>query len=153
MNTINIYATRYNEDRLVSLVKEAVHKYDSEDAGVIDSPEKAALLLEDVFDASNLTEEHFWLIVLDGARKVSGLFRVSHGTLMSSLVHPREVFSRAILCGAASIIVGHNHPSRSLSVSEQDHEVTRRIELAGELLGIKLDDHVICAGGGFVSAY
>ena len=84
---------------------------------------------------------------------LAGVFTVMVGTLMSSLVHPREVFSRAILAGAASIIIAHNHPSGSLSISENDREVTRRIRQAGEILGIRLDDHVIVADGSFVSAY
>jgi len=72
---------------------------------------------------------------------------------MSSLVHPREVFQRAILSGAASIIIAHNHPSGNLQISEQDREVTRRIRKAGDLLGIRLDDHIIVGNGDFVSAY
>jgi len=61
------------------------------------------------------------------------------------------VFTRAILAGAASIIIGHNHPSEMLDVSEQDRDVTERIRRAGELLGIGLDDHIICGGGEFTS--
>ena len=64
-----------------------------------------------------------------------------------------EVFSRAILAGAASIIIAHNHPSGTLAVSKSDREVTRRIRQAGDIIGIRLDDHVIVADGGFISAY
>ena len=109
-------------------------------------------MMESVFEASKLTEERLWLIALNGARKVAGLFEVSRGTLMSSLVHPREVFQRAILAGAASIIIVHNHPSGTLNISEEDREVTRTIKAAGELLGIGLDDHLIIADGTFISA-
>lgn len=151
-NAINIYNTRFDKDRLITLVKEA--SYDYGDRCVIDSPEKAADIIRHLFDADKLPEERFWLLALDGARKVAGAFEVSHGTLMSSLVHPREVFSRAILCGAASIIIAHNHPSGMLDISEQDREVTNRLRLSGEVLGIRLDDHIIVAAGGdFVSAY
>jgi len=120
---------------------------------VIDSSECAAELIEKVFDGSNLTQEHFWLIALNGGRRVSGVFEVTVGTLMSSQVHPREVFNRAILAGAASIIIAHNHPSGLLEISEQDREVTKRIKQAGELLGILLDDHIIVGDGHFVSAF
>jgi DNA repair protein RadC len=92
------------------------------------------------------------LLALDGGRKVSGAFEVSRGTLTSSLVHPREIFQRAILAGAASIIIAHNHPSGALTISEQDRDVTRRIEDVGELIGIPLDDHLIVAESGYVSA-
>jgi DNA repair protein RadC len=72
---------------------------------------------------------------------------------MSSLVHPREVFSLAIEDRAASIIIGHNHPSGLLEVSAQDREVTRRLRKAGDIVGIRLDDHIIVAGDEFISAY
>ena len=149
---INKYGLRFDTDRIGQLVKEDVYAYDM-DSCVIDTPEKAAELIEYVFDGSNLTQEALWLIALNGARRVSGVFTVSVGTLTSSLVHPREVFSRAILAGAASIIIAHNHPSGSLDISGNDREVTKRIRQAGDILGIRLDDHIIVADGNFVSAY
>jgi len=144
------YQTKYDENKLISLVKEKSCNYP--EFTYVDSPESCAKIIEMVFDASNLPEERLWLISLDGARKISGLFEVSHGTLMSSLVHPREIFSRAILSGAASIILVHNHPSGMMEVSEQDREVSQRIKQAGELIGIRLDDHVIVGSGDFISA-
>jgi DNA repair protein RadC len=150
---VNQYNLRYTSDRIGRLVKEAAHVYDMGDA-LIDTPEKAARLLERVFNASELTQEYFWLIALSGSRRVIGVFTVTVGTLMASLVHPREVFSRAILAGAASIIISHNHPSGALDISGQDREVTTRIKQAGELLGIPLDDHIIIGENGeFVSAH
>jgi len=147
---INTYQTKLDEDRVIALVRETSKNYP--EVVSIESPEHCAKLIESAFDASNLSEERLWLVALNGARRVAGLFEVSHGTLMSSLVHPREIFVRAILSGAASIIIVHNHPSGMLDISEQDREVSRRIRQAGELLGIRLDDHVIVAGGNFVSA-
>ena len=149
---INKYGLKFDNDRIGQLVKEEAYAYEMNSC-VIDSPEKAAELIEFIFDGSNLTQEAFWLIALNGSRKVSGVFTVTVGTLMSSLVHPREVFSRAILAGAASIIIAHNHPSGSLDVSSQDREVTKRIKQAGDIIGIHLDDHIIIADGDFVSAY
>jgi len=93
------------------------------------------------------------MLTLDGARRLIDRRTVSVGTLTASLVHPREVFASAIEDRAAYIIIGHNHPSGSLDISEQDREVTKRIKKAGELIGIKLDDHIIVAGNEFVSAY
>ena len=148
---INTYNIRFTNDRIGQLVKEETFAY-STDETVIDSPEKAAKLIEALWDGSKLAQEHFWLLALDGARKVSGAFTVTIGTLVSSLVHPREVFQRAILAGAASIIIAHNHPSGMLDISENDKEVTKRIRQAGNILGIRLDDHIIVADGNFVSA-
>jgi DNA repair protein RadC len=147
---ITTYKAKLNEDRIVMLVKEAAINYTG--AKNIDSQEICAKMLDNVFDASNLPEEHMFLVALNGARKVAGVFDVSHGTLMSSMVHPREIFSRAILAGAATIIIAHNHPSGELNISEQDRKVTDIIKQAGELMGIRLDDHLIIANGRFASA-
>ena len=147
---LTTYTTRYDNDRAIILVKENAINYGK--PTIVDRPERAAEILQSICDAGNLPQEHFWLLTLDGARKCTGLFTVTTGTLMASLVHPREVFQRAILIGAASIIIAHNHPSGTLDISEQDREVTKRIKKAGELLGIRLDDHLVIANNCFASA-
>jgi len=125
-------------------------KCTKQSAPLIDSPEKA---VEHLHHIKNKKQEHFVLLTLDGARRLINSRVVTIGTLMSSLVHPREVFSFAIEDRAASIIIAHNHPSGQIDVSEQDREVTRRIRQAGDIVGIRLDDHIIVAGDEFVSAY
>jgi len=125
-------------------------KYTKQTAPLIDSPERAAEQLNGI---KNKKQEHFVLLTLDGARRLINNRVVTIGTLMSSLVHPREVFSYAIEDRAASVIIAHNHPSGLLEISEQDREVTRRIRQAGDIIGIRLDDHIIIAGDEFISAY
>ena len=125
-------------------------KHIKQTAPLIDSPEKAAQQLSNI---RNKKQEHFVLLTLDGARRLINNRVVTIGTLLSSLVHPREVFSLAIEDRAASIIIAHNHPSGLLDISEQDREVTRRIRQAGDIIGIRLDDHIIVANDDFVSAY
>lgn len=107
---------------------------------IIDSPEKAVEQLADLRDKK---QEYFVCLTLDGANRLIAKRIISIGTLTSSLVHPREVFAEAITDRAASIIVAHNHPSRSLEASRADTEVTERLLEAGELLGIPLLDHII----------
>ena len=89
------------------------------------------------------SREHFVALYLDGANQVVSYSIISIGTANASMVHPREVFQRAILAGAVSIIIAHNHPSGILAPSEEDHKVTQRLKEAGEILGIKLLDHLI----------
>jgi len=125
-------------------------KFTKNIAPLIDSPEKAAAQLEQI---KNKKQEYFVLLTLDGARRLINNRIVTIGTLMSSLVHPREIFSFAIEDRAASIIIAHNHPSGMLDVSSSDREVTKRIKQAGDIIGIRLDDHIIIAGDEFVSAY
>jgi len=76
---------------------------------------------------------------------------VNIGTLTASLVHPRETFRRAVIRGSASIIVAHNHPSGEVDPSEEDTKVTKLLFEAGNILGIKMLDHVIFAKGMFFS--
>lgn len=89
------------------------------------------------------TKEHFILLSLDASHKVISYSVISVGTANYSVVHPREVFQVAILSGAVAIIVAHNHPSGSSLPSDADHEVTKKLKDAGEVLGIKVLDHVI----------
>jgi len=125
-------------------------KFTKNNAPLIDSPEKAARQLDSI---KNKKQEYFVLLTLDGARRLINNRIVTIGTLMSSLVHPREIFSFAIEDRAASIIIAHNHPSGMLDISSSDREVTKRIKQAGDIIGIRLDDHIIIAGDEFVSAY
>lgn len=76
---------------------------------------------------------------------------VSVGTLDSSLVDPREVFRKAILKNAASIIIAHNHPSGNTEPSPEDIDITRRLAKAGETLGIQVLDHIIISDDGYTS--
>jgi DNA repair protein RadC len=96
-------------------------------------------------------QENFIAVLLDGRHRVLGNLPISRGTLTASLVHPREVFRGAVREAAAAIVLVHNHPSGDPSPSAQDREVTRRLEEAGEIMGIRVVDHVVVAEGGYYS--
>lgn len=102
-------------------------------------------------DIRDKQQEHFVVLTLDGASRLIAKRTVFIGTLNASLVHPREVFADAIADRAASVIVGHNHPSGSLEPSPADRETTRRLAEAGHLLGIPLADHFIITPSAFRS--
>lgn len=89
------------------------------------------------------TKEYFYTIHLDGKNKLLCLDLVSVGSLNQSIVHPREVFKSSLLSSAAAIILIHNHPTGDTTPSREDLEITRRLKEAGELLGIKILDHLI----------
>lgn len=95
--------------------------------------------------------EHFFALYLDGSNQVVSYATVSIGTANATLVHAREVFQPAILVGAVSVIVAHNHPSGRPEPSDEDRHVTRKLRDAGELLGIKLLDHVILTADSYMS--
>ncbi len=83
------------------------------------------------------------VMMLDAQNRVMGLQEVTRGLVNSSLVHPREVFRMAIVMGATSIVVAHNHPSGDLTPSPEDRHVTEQLAAAGKLLDIPLFDHLI----------
>jgi DNA repair protein RadC len=95
--------------------------------------------------------EEFLVVPLDGKNQVLGFHVVSVGSLTASLVHPREVYKAAILANAAAIVVVHGHPSGNPEPSAEDREITGRLKQAGDLLGIKLLDHVVIGDGRYVS--
>lgn len=87
--------------------------------------------------------ETFFALLLDARHRVLSLRVVSTGSLESTTVHPREVFSPAVREGAAAVVVAHNHPSGDPTPSREDRLVTDRLQEAGQLLGIELLDHVV----------
>ncbi len=97
------------------------------------------------------SEENFVVFHLDCRNQVVGYQIVSHGTVSASLVHPREVFKAALLANSSSIIVAHNHPTGSLEPSREDIEVTEILIKAGDLLGVKVIDHIIVSSNGIKS--
>jgi len=99
----------------------------------------------------DLKVEQFWAIHLDGKHRVQHEHLVSQGTLTSSPVHPREVFSVAVRHSTAALILCHNHPSGDPSPSADDLEITHRLVQVGDTIGIRVADHVIIGDGSFVS--
>jgi DNA repair protein RadC len=90
--------------------------------------------------------EFFGVVYLDTKNKPVAHEVVSVGTLNASIVHPREVFRRAIVESAAAVILVHNHPSGDLEPSPDDREITRQLVEAGKILGIEVLDHIIVNG-------
>jgi len=108
----------------------------------------AGLLME---ERRFLDREHFDILCLDTKSHVLKIENISIGSLNASIVHPREVFKKAIRCSAAAILLVHNHPSGDPTPSKEDIDVTKRLCESGELLGIKVLDHVIIGNKRFAS--
>ncbi|MEE8508473.1 MAG: JAB domain-containing protein [Myxococcota bacterium] len=87
--------------------------------------------------------EHFLALYVDARHQLIAYSTVSIGTANQSLVHPREVFQPAVLAGAVGVLILHNHPSGDSAPSCADHEVTKRLRQAGEILGIRILDHLV----------
>jgi DNA repair protein RadC len=108
----------------------------------VTTPEQAAAVLRE--RARVLQKEIFWALMLDAKNRLIGEpKKISEGTLTSSLVHPRELFKKALEHSCASMILAHNHPSGDPTPSSEDIKVTKQLIGAGELMGIKVLDHIV----------
>lgn len=99
----------------------------------------------------DLKHEIFKVILLDAKNTVMKEVTVSEGSLTLSIVHPREVFALAVRESAAGVIFLHNHPSGDPTPSTEDRRLTDRLVTAGEVLGIRVLDHMVIGDGRYVS--
>ena len=130
----------------IKMVKESSFLYQTR---TISSPNDAYEMNREQLEG--LDREQFMIACLNTKNEPTNISVVAVGTLNKAIVHPREVFKTAILSNAASIIAFHNHPSGETTPSQQDIQLTNRLYEAGELLGIKLLDHLIIGDGTFTS--
>ena len=136
------YKTKLTNDKRITLEKEvSVNRPDI--ASVIRSPEDARQVATDFIRLHEESEEYLYMVCMNTKNKIIGIFEVSHGNVNSSIVGVREVFQKALLANAVSIIVMHNHPSGDCTPSRQDIEITKRISEAGKIIGVELLDHII----------
>jgi DNA repair protein RadC len=118
----------------------------SREQAIIKGPEDVGKHLRKLLrkeDALSREREHFWIIILNTRNRIRFVELVSLGTLNASLVHPREVYRRAIKAGASALIIGHSHPSGECEPSEEDISLTKRLVEAGKIIGIEILDHII----------
>jgi DNA repair protein RadC len=95
--------------------------------------------------------EVFYVVLLNNKNKKIREVRISEGSLTASLVHPREVYNPVIRESAAAVIFVHNHPSGDPAPSPEDIEITRRLKEVGEVMGIRVLDHVVIGHGRYFS--
>lgn len=99
----------------------------------------------------DLLHEEFWILFLNNANKLLDKSQLSKGGIHATLVDVRLIFKKAISTGATSIILCHNHPSGNLTPSHSDIQLTKKIMKGGELLDIKVLDHIIVSQHGYFS--
>ncbi|MGF7229038.1 MAG: JAB domain-containing protein [Candidatus Saccharibacteria bacterium] len=96
-------------------------------------------------DITTHRQEHFIVLSIDSGRRLINKRVVFIGTVDTVMAHPREVYGGAVADFAAGIIVAHNHPSGDPTPSKQDIATTQQLVAAGQILGVKLIDHIIVA--------
>lgn len=144
---ITTYRMELNGEQHNVLVKENSCNYPIES---LDSPQKTADMLNDVFRLNKQAEEYVYMIALNVKGRSLGVFEISHGTVNQSICNPRDIFIKALLCGTVGIILAHNHPSGDTTPSKEDIEIYKRIKEAGEIIGIELLDNIVI-GNGYIS--
>ncbi len=95
--------------------------------------------------------EQFYAVLLDNKHRKIKDVAVSQGSLTASIVHPRDVFAPVVRESAAAVIFVHNHPSGDPTPSKEDIEITRRLREVGELMGVRVLDHIVIGKGRYVS--
>lgn len=132
VSSINIYK--------IKMVKEDSVEYGN---ATVKSPRDITAIACDVMGLHEAAEENFVILCLNTKNKIAGIHTVSVGSLNASIVHPREVFKAALLNNSSGILLIHNHPSGDPEPSREDIETTHRLVNAGNIMGIKVLDHVI----------
>lgn len=108
---------------------------------LVNESQKAAAVIRDMIGVND--REEFLALFLDAKNRIISVHSVAVGSLSLCIVHPREVFKAAILANASGVILAHNHPSGDPTPSKEDRELTDRLCKAGEILGIRVLDHVV----------
>ena len=136
------YKTKLTENKRVVLEKE-VTKNCPDLSYVIRSPEDVVTVGRGFMRIHEEPEEYMYMICMNTKNKIVGVFEISHGSVNASIVTPREVFQKALLANAVSIILMHNHPSGDCTASREDVEITKRLVEAGKIVGVEVLDHII----------
>ena len=126
-----------------------VRENTSDEVIKISKPADAYELVKD--ELVNSDREILLSIMLTVKNDLIGVETVSIGSIIKITIAPRDVFKSAILANAVAIIICHNHPSGELVPSDADMELTKQLIAAGELLGIKVLDHLIVSNRGYRS--
>lgn len=138
---ITTYRTELNEDQHNILVKEK--SCNCTGVETLNNPSLITEMFNVVFRLNKKTEEYLYILALTTKGKPLGVFEVSHGIVDATICNPREIFIKALLCGASGIVIVHNHPSGDTTPSKQDIESYNRLKEAGKLIGINALDSII----------
>lgn len=118
-------------------------------SSALTSPDKTRAYLKQIL--AHQQREIFWALFLDSQHQVIASEALAHGTIDSASIYPREVLKASLAHNAAALIFAHNHPSGSLTPSEADKAITRRLQQALATVDIRVLDHIIVGGNRAVS--
>ena len=147
---INIFNLYMDKDCTPVLVKENSRNYAC--VQNMSTPESVVAIANEVFNLSKRVEEYMYMVCFNAALKPVGFFEISHGCVNETFARPREILIRALLCGAVSIIMLHNHPSMDTPYPyKQDIVMTTNLMKVCNMIGIVCLDHIIISGNDYCS--
>ena len=144
------YKTILDHKQRAVLEKECSINYPEIDRKMT-SPEHIVDLAKNYLRLHEQSEEYLYMLVMNNKLHLTGVFELSHGNVNSSIMSVREIFQKALLANAVSIILIHNHPSGDPKPSNEDINVTKRAVDAGDIVGVQVLDHIIIGRPGYVS--
>lgn len=136
------------DGKLNILVKEKAVNYKTVR---FDDPEVIDEMINSLFRLNLKAEEYMYLLAMDIKCNLIGVFLLSKGTVDGTVISPREIFIRLLLCGASTFVIIHNHPSGDVTPSKEDRTTTKRIQECSELMGINFVDHLIVGDDNYFS--
>jgi DNA repair protein RadC len=113
--------------------------------------EDAVRVARPIFAELDADKEHFVLLALNNKNRVNGYKVISTGTLTASLIRPGDVYRAALHLAAAAVVFVHNHPGGDPMPSQEDQDITRRLRECGDMLAIRVLDHVILGADRYYS--
>ncbi len=143
---ITTYKTELDENQHNTLVKENSCNCPVDS---LNNSRSVAEMLDTVFRPNRQSEEYVYMIALNIKNKPLGVFQISHGTVNLSICSTRDIFIKALLCGATGIILAHNHPSGDVMPSKEDMTLYDKVKEAGKIMDISILDNIIVGDGYF----
>lgn len=137
---IRKYNLEFNTSGMIQMIKESEHYFDGDS---LSNASSVVSMVNRLFNLNKKAEEYVYMVALDTASHPLGVFEISHGTASASLIQPREIMQRALLCGATRFIILHNHPSGAINPSNDDMHSASIMEKAASLMRIPMLDFII----------
>ena len=139
------YGMKLNTDRIRILVKESEAEYEGDK---LTGASQINQLMCDIYDLHSLTEEHTYMLAINKSFELLGVFEISHGSVNESHLKPREVFSRALLVGAAGVYLVRYCPGNIAEFSENEYEGVKHLYGIGSFISKNLGfmDHITIGG-------
>ena len=144
---VTTYKTLINENFFPVMFKEGAVNYKTDN---LYSPKSIVQMMNDIFKMNIQSEEYLYELCFTSKMRLIGVFEIAHGTIDHIQISPREIFQKALMCGAARVVLVHNHPSGDPVASKADICTAERLNDAGELIGVPIADHIII-GKEFIS--